>query len=512
MAGGETALAGIPVIARLAARNVLHKPGRTAFLLLGYGIGVGVMIVLLSIGEALLAQARDEKLVGGGDVTVLPEGVDVEVMKTGGLGGMFFSIDHARFVYRQLLAAPRQRDVIAAVAPQLEGKLIYLRAGDREWPVRATGEIPDATVAVGAPPAIVSGEWANDEGDRRWIAPTPFELRHEIDHFHLPPPAIEHRSSWGEWHYFNVLSADERRWAFLSFIVGGEVPDGQWGGQVAITLRERGGRARRFVAVSPASGVRLSTISADLTIGDATVTVAGDGRYTVHAVAREAGGSATLKVDLVIAPDEGAYFPGASLGDDGFVSGYVVPALRATATGRICVDAECERYAAAPAYHDHNWGVWRGVTWEWGSARAGSWALLYGRVHPPDESTSSAIGDTPPFLYLVDSLGFRAVFRPSRIVYDDSRTLRTGVQAIRVPARAVLEDARGADSVRVEIEVLDAIATDMRASMLERGDPAPAGFLRRPWFIQMQGRARLTGRIGGEMVDVSGPGFFETYR
>ena len=70
-------------------------------------MGVSVMIVLLSVGEALLVQARDEKLVGGGEITILPEGIDVEVMKTGGLGGLFFSIDHARFIYEQLLAAPR---------------------------------------------------------------------------------------------------------------------------------------------------------------------------------------------------------------------------------------------------------------------------------------------------------------------------------------------------------------------------------------------------------------------
>src|SRR6185437_9929852 len=50
----------------------------STLLLLGYSLGVAVMIVLLSIGEALLAQARDEKLVGGGSITVLPEGIDVE--------------------------------------------------------------------------------------------------------------------------------------------------------------------------------------------------------------------------------------------------------------------------------------------------------------------------------------------------------------------------------------------------------------------------------------------------
>src|SRR5262249_23028810 len=112
------------VIERLALRNLVLKPWRSAFLLFGYSLGVGVMIVLLSIGEALLAQARDEKLVGGGDITVLPDGIDVEVLKTGGLGGMYFSIDRARFIYGQLLAAPRLSPFVAAVAPQIEGKLL----------------------------------------------------------------------------------------------------------------------------------------------------------------------------------------------------------------------------------------------------------------------------------------------------------------------------------------------------------------------------------------------------
>src|ERR1044071_1469535 len=144
------------MIDRLAFRNFVLKPWRSAFLLLGYALGVAVMIVLLSIGEALLAQARDEKLVGGGSITVLPEGIDVEVMKTGGLGGLFFSIDHARFIYRQLLAAPRLAAEVATVAPQIEGKLLYLRAAGRpaELPILASGEIPSRTLGVGALPEL----------------------------------------------------------------------------------------------------------------------------------------------------------------------------------------------------------------------------------------------------------------------------------------------------------------------------------------------------------------------
>ena len=35
---------------------------------------------------------------------------------------------------------------------------------------------------------------------------------------------------------------------------------------------------------------------------------------------------------------------------------------------------------------------------------------------------------------------------------------------------------------------------------------------RTPYFVQMQGLARLSGRIGGRVVQGEGRGFFETYR
>lgn len=494
-----------PMIALVALRNFTHRPLRTAFLMAGYGIGVGVMIVLLSIGEALLAQARDEKLVGGGEITVLPQGLDVEVMKTGGLGGLFFSINQSRFVYRQLLASPRLADDVRAVAPQIEGRLLYLRAGDREYPVRASGEIPSRSEAVGSVANIIGGTWTDDDGDRRWLHPTPAELRREVDSFHLPPAGVN-TSSWAEWHYFNVLSADRKRWAFISFILAGDIPDGRWGGQVLVTLHEDGGSSRRFTAEAMPERIQFSTGRPDLTIGGSTVTLLPDGNYAVEARAREEGGSAEVSIDLVVAPVPRAYFPAASLGSGDFVSGYAVAALRADATGTLCVASRCERYEGAQSYHDHNWGVWQGVTWEWGSARTGEYSLLYGRVNPPDslESSSSL------FLILVDSLGFRAIFRPQGITYEDARTVRVGGREIRVPARGVMQDIRGSDTLRVELEVEDATATDMREPAAGRGDAS--GLLERPYFVQMKGVARVSGRVGGVPVAGEGTGFFETYR
>lgn len=494
------------MISRLAVRGLLDRPWRSLFLLGGFGLGVGVMITLLAIGEAMVLQSRDEKLVGGGDVTVLPDGLDLEVMKTGGVGGMFVAIPNARFVHRQLLASRRLAGALDAVAPQTDGVLLYVRTAAGEFPVRALGEIPSATRAVGAAPTLLAGDWVDDDADRRWMAPTAAELRHEIDRFHHTPPGVapDERATWGEWHYFNVLSADRRRWAFLTFAVGGDVPHGEWGGQVLLTVHEAGRPARRFVRSVLPSHVTLDTARADLALGGDSVVVLPDGRYRVIARAREEGTGAAASIVLTVAPAPGAYFPGTAIGGDALVSGYAVPALRAEADGELCVAGRCERFAGAPAYHDHNWGVWRDVEWEWGAARAGSHTLLYGRV------LRAGADDVrePLFVYLVDSLGFRALFRPDSIAYDDARTVRVDGRTLRVPARATMVDARDGDTLRVELDVEDATASDIR---LDRRGPQAARRAR-PYFVQMKGTARISGRIGGAPVRGEGTGFFETYR
>jgi hypothetical protein len=58
----------------------------------------------------------------------------------------------------------------------------------------------------------------------------------------------------------------------------------------------------------------------------------------------------------------------------------------------------------------------------------------------------------------------------------------------------------------------DAVATDTRRPLIERGAAAEARLLRRPYFVQMKGRARMSGRVGGAPLSGDGTGFFETYR
>lgn len=474
----------------LAFRHLLVRRVRSLFLLLGFSLGVGVMIVLLSVGEAMLDQSRDVSLIGGGELTVLPWGIDIEAMRTGGAGGMFFGIDRARFLTRQALGGPRHRTQVQAVSPVIEGKLLYLSRGGRVVAVRAGAEIPSRARGVGSAIAVVSGRWEDSDTDLAYIAPTAQQLYDELDHFHLPPRPD---SMWAEWHYFNLaITPDE--WWYITYLVDGEVASGEWGGRLLITRRRPDGKYERFSARAPADRVEFDTAGADVTIGRSSVRQR-SGIYTLLAAA---GGTAgVVRMEITLAPAPNRYFPPVELRDDAFLSGYVVPALSATASGKLCRGGSCRSFTDVPAYHDHNWGVWRDVTWEWGSGQGSNLNLLYGGVYGPQAEREGTLS-SPFFLALVDSLGVKQVLRFSTIRYQGAQPA-AGSARTRAPTRFSLVSIRDADSVHLDVRVTDALATEMAAGEFRRA------------FLQMRGRFRLAGRLAGESVADSGSGFFETY-
>lgn len=487
----------------LAFRHLWVRKLRSLFLLLGFAIGVGVMVVLLSVGEAMVDQSRDVSLVGGGEITVLPQGIDVEAMRTGGLGGMFFAIDRARFLTRQVIGGPRHAALVRTVAPTIEGKLLYLCKASvpcRPMAVRAGGEIPSRAAALGAGLDVREGAWRDASADSAYMAPTRQQLYDELDRFHRP---IRPDSSWGEWHYFNLTTGPDEWW-YVTYLVGGEVgPTSgtsarRWGGRILVTHRRPDGRSDRYAADVPATAVRLDTARADLTIGPSTVRQR-DGIYQLRAGAT--GASGRLRLELELRPVPNRYFPPVELRDDDFLSGYVVPALAASASGRLCVNDRCIRVADAPAYHDHNWGIWRDVTWEWGAATGAALSLLYGGVYGPERrhgGTASPIS-SPFFLTLVDSLGVRQVLRFGDIAYEGSQPA-AGAAGATAPRSFRLLATRGGDRVALSVDVSHALASEMSAVSFNRV------------FLQMRGRFALTGRVAGAEVSDTGWGFFETYR
>jgi hypothetical protein len=481
------------VLLRLVLAELRHRPGRAAFLLAGYSLGVSVMVVLLAVGEAMLEQARDRALVGGGDLVLIPAGVSPELLKAGGSTSLFLGIDQARFLQRQVLESRRAREELGVEgsSPVLDAKLLELFAPAGEARAIATGEIPSRARAAGAAPTLLAGAWEDGDADRRWADPSPQELYTEIDRLHLPPPAAAGDSTWAEWHYFNaVLDAD--RWLYVTLMVGGRVGvPGEWGGRVLLTLREPDGTHRSLTRDYPDAEVRFDTLSPDLRFGvDDFVLLAG-GVYRVRA------GAGDHRVELEVTPAPGRYFPPAELGGAELVSGYVAPALHASASGRICStgpsaflrarSAACERIEAVASYHDHNWGVWRDVSWEWGAASGERLSLLYGVVRGQDTPEQGL------FAYLVDERGARGLFRPRAIRFPEQQTAVLDGRALRVPRRIEFDDPRR--GLRVSIEVTAVHLTD-------------TGRERDRFFVQMRGLATVT-QPG--YPDESLPGFFETY-
>lgn len=470
------------MVLTLAIRHLLVRPGRAIVLFGGYAIGVAVMIVLLSVGDAMLDQSRDATLVAGGDVTALPQGVDIEAMRTGGLTGMFFSINGARFVSRQLIGGPRHRDLVAAVSPVLEQKLVQLRFRDTTWAVRAGGEIPSGARAAGAGLNVIDGDWRDAAVDRVWVAPSRQEFHDEIDRFHLPRMRD---SSWAEWHYFNVV-VSEREWWYITLLVGGELRGERSGGQVLVSHRLPDGSYQRFTTNAPRSAVAFDTLRADVTVGGSSVTQR-DGVYRV----RGASGAATF--DFMLSPSAAYHFPPIELGDDGAASGYVVPALVATASGRLCAAQACRTLNGAAAYHDHNWGSWRSVTWEWGSGRGATHALLYGGVVSDNRS-----GNVPFFLALEDSLGVQQIYRFDAVERIGARNV-PAMPGILAPDSLRMVGARLGDTLRIAVKIIDVAASVSAAAGPDRV------------FLQMRGRWRVTGTAAGAVVADSGTGFFETW-
>jgi hypothetical protein len=101
-------------------------------------------------------------------------------------------------------------------------------------------------------------------------------------------------------------------------------------------------------------------------------------------------------------------------------------------------------------------------------------------------------------LIAVDSFGVRQVLRFDRIQVRGEQPVSGTVRAV-APVQLSFTATRDADSLGLDVHVLDALGTEM----------ATSGFRR--VFLQMRGRFRVAGTLLGKAVADSGMGFFETY-
>ncbi len=489
------------------------RPQRTLFLLLGFAVGVMVMTVLLSVGTAVLQQALDEDLTGGGDIVLLPFGIDISVLKTGGVTSMHFDIPNGRFLTRELLST-RRLSGVDTVSPELTRVYATLAHDGREQLVRVDGVVPSRYRALW--PAMAAS-FQDGAGERAYVDPDLIAMLNEIDAFH--PPVVDSTQTWAEWHYFNYHDEAGRSiYVSVSAIAtaGDLAASGYSRSVVLFEMVDQDGERTKIVDILPGRGVAASHRSPDLIVGLNTVHLDSRG-YRVHlALSDSLARPITLVLDLKPEPHQ-IIPPITPMGSE-TPFGYVVPVVRGRMRGHVSIGGVTFPLDGI-GYHDHNWGHFRDAVWDWGIVHAGELSVLYGRF-----ATSIDVLATQPVLFaLFDADGPRpfvlthdydVVWKPAgaarpsgpprtRITQNDAASSQD-VEPAGVLLRAVSGD--DSLSIRIDVERRFVSETGGGETPLFRADAT-----KRSYFFQMEGAARLTGRVDGKRVDTRGHAYAETF-
>jgi hypothetical protein len=462
------------MIGRLAFRSLTAHPVRSAVLAAGFGVGVSVMAILLGVAEIVLQQAQSPALIGGGDV----------------LARLNQSVP-ARMVLAGTLQSDALRERVRAASP-FHNTGVYLVRDGRTTRVSARGGIPSRERIVGDDETGTVEAWRDSTADLAWVSDAPDRVLRQIDRFHEIPDAPDWASSWAEWLYFNGRSGDSR--FYLTFLVGPRNPDGRRSAGVRLQL-ERNGRMDTYSAGASLTDDEVRR-APDLTIGGSSVRLDGM-EYRIHLDVRGANG-ATARGDLTLQASPGRLVPPLEVaGARGWITGYVVPVMSGRLGGTITVSAPGSADARVSlddgtGYHDHNWGFWQGVSWQWGQVQQGDLSFLYGRVFPPREAADperlpgfvGALGPDGP-------LGYATNVRITETNNPDGRP-----RTIEVTARgSVLE-------LSLRFDVSSAEVTRMAQGPLANGVD----------FLQLRGTYTVRGQAAGRTIDFTAPGAAETFR
>jgi hypothetical protein len=470
------------VILLIAIRSVLAHPVRSAMLACGFGLGVSVMATLLGVGEVILEQARSPALGGGGDVVV-----------TSAAG----RVESARFLLSSVLGVPPLRDRVAAASPRGRASLFLVR-GKRMVPVAATGGIPSRERALGDRETAGVSAWVDGPGDAAWGGDPAAVLR-AMDRFHAVPDVPARVSSWAEWLYFNGGSGDAR--FYLTFMVGPPRPGGRRSAGVRLQL-DHGGRMTSYGEAHDVDEAAVLASAPDLVIGRSEVRLDGL-RYRIRidlprldppGARTSPAAPARVTGEITLDAVAGRSLPPLAIrGTEGWVSGYVVPVMSGALGGALMAGDQTVALDGR-GYHDHNWGFWDGVTWQWGQVHHDSLSFVYGRVRPPADAADpervpgflAALGPDGPIGYAAD------------VSISETNDPETG------RPRRILVRGHG-PSLHLTMDL--AVEGDQ---VVTRMSP---GFIGGSMdFLQLRARYRVEGRAGGRRFDFEAPGAAETFR
>ena len=462
------------MIVTLAVRSLLAHPVRSAVLAGGFGLGVGVMAALLGIGGVILEQARAPELAGGGDIVV---------------GGPNGKLTSARFVLSSVLGAGPLAPKVAVAVPSSRARLYLVEPGG-VTPIRVRGGIPSLERALGDSETSGVAGWADTPGDRAWAAPDPASVLRAMDRFHPIPDAPLRAASWAEWLYFNGRANDTR--FYLTFLAGARAASGRRVIGVRLQL-ERHGRMMSYSTSSEVEERDVLASAPDLTVGQNTVRLEGQVyRIALDLPAESGRGRVTAQLSLQATPGR-SLPPIVIKGAGGWISGYTVPVMSGALDGSFSVGDDLLDMSQGMGYHDHNWGFWEGVRWQWGQVQGDGLSFVYGRVHPPADAADAnrlpgflaALGPDGPIGYATDVTIEET---------NDPATLR--------PHRIQVRGRSATMSLTMTLTVEQQTATKLREGLFGGGLD----------FLQLRASYAVAGSAGDRVVNFTAPGSAETFR
>ena len=258
------------MILRLALRSLLTHPIRTLVLACGFGLGVGVMAMLLGVGEVILDQARSPAVSGGGDVVI--------ASSTGDLPS-------ARWILSSGLRTGGFEDRVSAASPSRRATLYLVRSRTHECsrvrrsagrspvlPFASRAAFPALERAIGDPETSLISSWTDAPSDAPWSSPDPGAALAALDRFHPIPDVPARAESWAEWLYFNGHAGDTR--FYLTFLVGPKRPGGRRIAGVRLQL-DRAGQRSSYSQSQEVNEADVLSSAPNLTIGSNRVRLDG---------------------------------------------------------------------------------------------------------------------------------------------------------------------------------------------------------------------------------------------
>jgi hypothetical protein len=222
-------------------------------------------------------------------------------------------------------------------------------------------------------------------------------------------------------------------------------------------------------------------------------------RYRVHLDLVNAQGQRVIG-DLTLTASAGKLVPPFEIGGArGWKTGYVVPVMSGPLEGALSTGSGAVSLAGGTGYHDHNWGFWQGVSWQWGQVQQGDLSFLYGRVFPPREAADpermpgfvGALGPDGPLGYATD--------------VNITETNSAGSNGAAGRPASIQIRARGPSldlTMTFDVDAVESTRMRMVQGPLSNNVD----------FLQLRGRYTFKGRAGGREISGTAAGAAETFR